>query len=314
MIRPIRYIISARLSTDRYLLQSKKYTSTLTKFAIMPDKRKREADPANIRPSKKPNNSNNKPTSKYSKGFKVGPANLPEGAHKRKTQEIKRSLIERANIKKEYARVKKLQKDPVQDRKEKRDAALPVPASVRLDEEREARRRKMMEGQEAGSDESEDEGSANGGEGGDKDEIWGGVEDEAKTEKQEKQEDNPEEPAPSAVLEAPRPAASQDTPFEEDVNPDDANIHPDRRRQRRPKNLPFAREASAAQKRKQEAEERRRQREEAEAQRQQKIEDRERFRRAMAKARGNGHGGKRKLGRESQPLLERVRRMVGEHK
>jgi hypothetical protein len=41
------------------------------------------------------------------------------------------------------------------------------------------------------------------------------------------------------------------------------------------------------------------------------LEEREKFRSAMAKARTGGRNGQRKLGRESLPLLERVRRMMG---
>lgn len=42
------------------------------------------------------------------------------------------------------------------------------------------------------------------------------------------------------------------------------------------------------------------------------MAERERFRKAMLKARGGGRDGKRKLGRESAILLEKVRRVVGE--
>lgn len=83
------------------------------------------------------------------------------------------------------------------------------------------------------------------------------------------------------------------------------------RRERKPKTQPFKREHDEALKRKAQAEEWRKQREEAEKQRQQRVEERERFRRAMAKARTGGPNGQRKLGRESQALLERVKRMVG---
>lgn len=83
-------------------------------------------------------------------------------------------------------------------------------------------------------------------------------------------------------------------------------------RKRKPKSIPFQREYEQAQKRKAEAEERRKAREEAERQRQLKIAERERFRKAMEKARRGGPNGQRKLGRESKPLLERVKRLVGE--
>ena len=83
-------------------------------------------------------------------------------------------------------------------------------------------------------------------------------------------------------------------------------------RRKRPKAVPFAREHRQALRSKTEAEERRKAREEAERQRQIKIEEREKFRRAMAKARTGGKNGQRKLGRESNVLLEKVKRMVAE--
>lgn len=83
------------------------------------------------------------------------------------------------------------------------------------------------------------------------------------------------------------------------------------RRRKQPKSVPFAREQQQAAWAKAQAEERAQAREEAEQQRQQKLEEREKFRRAMAKARTGGKNGQRKLGRESQVLLERVKRIVG---
>ncbi|RDL33637.1 Uncharacterized protein BP5553_08005 [Venustampulla echinocandica] len=70
-------------------------------------------------------------------------------------------------------------------------------------------------------------------------------------------------------------------------------------------------EAEAAQ-RKAEAEERRAEFERRQNEKATKIEERDRFRKAMAKARVGGRNGQRKLGRESQVLLEKVRRVVGE--
>lgn len=83
-------------------------------------------------------------------------------------------------------------------------------------------------------------------------------------------------------------------------------------RERRKKEAPFRKEHEQALQRKAEAEERRKAREEAQRQREQKIADREKFRKAMAKARTGGKNGQRKLGRESQPLLEKVKRMMSE--
>ena len=83
-------------------------------------------------------------------------------------------------------------------------------------------------------------------------------------------------------------------------------------RRNRPKPLPFAREHQRAQLAKQEAETRREAIKEAIHQRQVKLEERERFRRAMAKARTGGKNGQRKLGRESQVLLDKVKRIVAD--
>lgn len=81
-------------------------------------------------------------------------------------------------------------------------------------------------------------------------------------------------------------------------------------RERRPKEAPFRKEYEQAQQRKAEAEQRRLEREEGQRQREQKIAEREKFRKQMAKARTGGKNGQRKLGRESQPLLDKVKRMM----
>jgi hypothetical protein len=88
-----------------------------------------------------------------------------------------------------------------------------------------------------------------------------------------------------------------------------AASHPGHRN-KRPRAQTYKNEAEVAGKRKEEAEARRKAREEAERERQRKIAERERMRKAMAKARG-GPDGKRKLGRESTVLLEKVKRLVG---
>lgn len=88
---------------------------------------------------------------------------------------------------------------------------------------------------------------------------------------------------------------------------------PDREpRRRKPKAIPFKKEHEEALQRKAEAGERRKAREAAQQERQQKIEEREKFRKAMSKARTGGWNGQRKLGRESKPLLEKVKRIMGD--
>lgn len=46
------------------------------------------------------------PERKQRKGFSVGPANLPDGTYRRKTQKIKNDLIQKAKVKKSYAKLK----------------------------------------------------------------------------------------------------------------------------------------------------------------------------------------------------------------
>ena len=53
-----------------------------------------------------PTDSDEKPPKKQRKGFSVGPANLPDGTYRRKTQKIKADLIKKAKVEKSYAKVK----------------------------------------------------------------------------------------------------------------------------------------------------------------------------------------------------------------
>lgn len=48
----------------------------------------------------------NEPAQKKRKSFSVGPANLPDGTYRRKTQKIKADLIQKAKVKKAYAKIK----------------------------------------------------------------------------------------------------------------------------------------------------------------------------------------------------------------
>jgi hypothetical protein len=82
------------------------------------------------------------------------------------------------------------------------------------------------------------------------------------------------------------------------------------RKHHRQRQDPFAKETQTAQRQREEAEQKQKERDEANKQRQRKLEERERMRIAVAKARTPGRDGKRKLGRESGMLLEKVKRMV----
>lgn len=184
-------------------------------------------------------------------GFNVGSGNLPDGLHRRKNQAIKQALIDRARIKKDFAKLKR--NAGVSDEPE----TLPQPASHALD---------------AAEEEEEPTTAPH-------------PDRQTLIEKEE---------------EAPEAEAERKADFE-----------PRQRKQRKPKVVPFKKEYNEAQQRKAEAEERRKAREDAMRERDEKIAERDRFRKAMAKARTGGPNGQRKLGRESQVLLDRVKRMVG---
>ena len=65
---------------------------------------RRSSDLAPKRPQD--DDASSKPSKKHKKGFSVGPANLPDGTYKRKVQKIKKDLIHKAKVKKEYAKIK----------------------------------------------------------------------------------------------------------------------------------------------------------------------------------------------------------------
>jgi len=212
------------------------------------------------------------------KGFSVGPANLPDGTYRRKVQKIKKNLIEGAKVKRSYAKLKERQ--PAQ------------PPSYRYDDDKD-------QGHQP-ADEAESE--------------WGGVD-----------EGGGEQPA-SLELHPSRQQMleSKDEPVTDDRDHkppaqrrdghqgDAARLTGGReRRKHKQRPIPFARESREAQRRREDAERRAKEREENRLQRERKLEERDRFRRAMAKARTGGKNGQRKLGREGQVLLEKVRRAVG---
>ena len=118
-----------------------------------------------------------------------------------------------------------------------------------------------------------------------------------------------EEGGPASLELHPDRQAMLDKP--EKAPPPQQETSTQRPRQRKPKPVPFKKEVQVAQQRKEEREARQQEIEESNRQRQAKLEERERFRKAMAKARSGGRDGKRKLGRESKVLLEKVRRIVG---
>lgn len=207
------------------------------------------------------------------KGFAIGPANLPDGTHRRKSkrlrlrapaacgaiplsqlltallvEKIKKSLIDRAKIKKQYAKLKA--------REDKEGAAPP----------------KSVYDREPGDDHANQKSP---------------------------------EPAPEPTLE---PHPDRVAMLEENL-PEPERQQGFQRRQRRPRPQPFQKETELAQKKREEAEARQKAREEADRERAKKAAERERFRKTMAKARGPN--GQRKLGRESTVLLAKAQRLMG---
>ncbi|KAI2617008.1 hypothetical protein GGS26DRAFT_577454 [Hypomontagnella submonticulosa] len=91
--------------------------------------------------------------------------------------------------------------------------------------------------------------------------------------------------------------------------------HRPRRRKQKPRKPGYFDKAVAdAERKKAEAEARAQEIERRNAERSRKLEERERLRRALVKARTPGRDGKRKLGRESGFLLEKVKKLVQEAK
>lgn len=118
---------------------------------------------------------------------------------------------------------------------------------------------------------------------------------------------SPQPTEPSQELH-PERQAMLDAPREATPPPSSSQQRPPRRG--RPRY--FEKEEAYAEQKRAEAEARRIEFERRDKEKRQKIEERERFRKAMAKARSGGRNGQRKLGKESQVLLERVKRLVGE--
>ncbi|EAW22589.1 uncharacterized protein NFIA_012780 [Aspergillus fischeri NRRL 181] len=187
------------------------------------------------------------PPVKKRKGFSVGPANLPDGTYRRKAQKIKSDLIQKAKVKKAYAKIKAEELASAPKR--------PIYAT-----------------------EEHAEGENTKG-------------------------DNVVDPAPASLELHPDRQAMLNDPVPERPPRERSQDHNprERRNRRKPKPSAFAKEMEIAEKRRKEAERRREEREF-------KIKDRD----AMARAKKPAPDGKRKLGRESKVLLNRIQHMVGQ--
>ena len=140
---------------------------------------------------------------------------------------------------------------------------------------------------------------------------------------------NDEDTAPAPVAIHPERQAMLDSSSRPRPNPQQATDGPDgesntdpastrqqqERRPRRPrKQRPdyYNKELATAEEAKKKAEEREAEFARRQQERERAIADRDRYRKAMAKAKEPGRDGKRKVGRESKLLLDRVKKMMGD--
>ncbi|KAK8932181.1 hypothetical protein H634G_04662 [Metarhizium anisopliae BRIP 53293] len=183
---------------------------------------------------------------KPKRGFRVGPDNLPDGPWRRKVTKIKKDLIQKAKVKKEYAKIKarEQQKDDNDDGVNSQDEA---PKSQEEEQEKMHPTRELM------------------------------LKDEDKAQ------------------------AGADTGASADPTSDGM-----RRRTRRPGY--YDKQLKKAEERKKESEQRALEIQQRREERERRLAERERFKKAMAKT--IGRDGKKKLGRESTILLDKVKRIM----
>ncbi|KAF4126580.1 hypothetical protein GMORB2_0316 [Geosmithia morbida] len=217
-------------------------------------------------PRRPPGGSSPAPESKKPrKGFRVGPDNLPDGPWRRKVTKIKKDLIHKAKVKKQYAKIK-AQEQPQQLQEKRPDGDKHDDGQAAADPALHPTRQLMLKDEEAAQT-----GVSRGGGHDDGDDDDG---------------------------EAPGRRGGR------------SGGHSDgqRRRTRRPGY--YDKQLQKADQHRAEAEARAREIQRRREEREQKMAQRDRYRRAMAKT--VGPDGKKKLGRESNILLEKVKRIVGE--
>ncbi|KAK3400133.1 hypothetical protein B0T20DRAFT_177779 [Sordaria brevicollis] len=285
----------------------------------MAPKRARDEDPATGAPDKK----------KAKHGFRVGPENLPDGAWKRKVTKIKKELITKAKVKKQYAKIKA--------QKEAEAAAAPsVPVGPVLDAH-------------TGSEDDNDNNKKNDNEVQEGEDVdppapihpsrqillekgaaAKAARAEAEAEQQQQQHQTTNEPSSqndtteqreedqqptttTTTTQKAAAAAADDQPYVPPPMEIDPNMHPSRLPKRHRKPNYYEKELALAEKKKKAAEERAAEIARREAEKQKRIAERERYRKQMAKARQPGaRDGKIKLGRQSGLLLDKAKRIMGQ--
>ncbi|KAK3294756.1 uncharacterized protein B0H64DRAFT_443802 [Chaetomium fimeti] len=251
----------------------------------MPAKRPRDEDAVHGAGPSSTTDETRKPK-KAKHGFRVGPENLPDGAWRRKVTKIKKDLITKAKVKKQYAKIKaehqKQAPAPApEDHTQAEDGTEPTthpnqeedgtePPPVQIHPERQAMLDAPTSRPKPGHQHQH---------------------------QQQQQQQPTTETDPSS------PTHQQ----QQQQQPHDQK--PPRRKAHRPDY--YTKELAAAERAKQQAAERAAEAAAREQERQRRVAERERYRKAMAKAKTPGRDGRVKIGRESKLLLERVQRVVG---
>ncbi|QPG94993.1 hypothetical protein C2857_007482 [Epichloe festucae Fl1] len=200
---------------------------------------------------------------KPKRGFRVGPDNLPDGPWRRKVTKIKKDLIHKAKVKKEYAKIKSREQAKNQKNQNRED-----------------------------NDSNHDEG--------DGDEDSKNVVACAQHSHRE-QVKKKIHPTRELMLRDEEKAQAGATASEDAITSDGS-----RRRTRRPGY--YDKQLQKAEERRKEAELRQMEMQRRREERESKIAERQKFKKAMAKT--VGRDGKKKLGRESTILLDKVKRMM----
>lgn len=219
---------------------------------------------------------------KTNKGFSVGPANLPDGTYRRKTQKIKNDLISKAKVKKAYAKVKSHEDgeeettryDPY---KETEDPTRPVEQAQSVKEHVEPEAQVQQSTNEIHPDRQA---------------MLDAPEEFVAPQRQQQRQ-------PKRKERAPRGRKSMG---DEENNANLSKLGERGSRQQRDIDRPVRYQKEFAQ-----AEDRKGQ----EAARQKAQQQRQKERKAMNKARKPGKDGMPKLGRQSDILLSQVKRLVG---
>ncbi|CAI4216895.1 unnamed protein product [Parascedosporium putredinis] len=214
---------------------------------------------------------------KPKKGFRVGPDNLPDGPWKRKVDRVKKELIYKAKTKKAYSKI----------RERELGAALPRSKKPAPPPQRETKARRSDNQQDDDDDDDEQDSSAEG----------------ARKKKKKKKKKPPTPPAPPPNPNPNPPPA----PTPADTDPSE---HPDRLARRRKPSY-FDKQLREAERRRAASAQRLAAVEQRRADRDRALVARKRMRSLALHARERGPNGQRKLGRESELLLEKVKRMMG---